>query len=139
MHRTFKPLAAAALLLAALPPVRADDASGLMSSYEAAARQADPGFRASAARGEQFFTTAHGAEWSCSSCHTPDPRAPGKHAKTGKPILPLAPAANPERFTRADKTEKWFRRNCNDVLNRPCTPMEKSDVLAYLTRLGGSR
>jgi len=28
--------------------------------------------------------------------------------------------------------EKWFRRNCNDVLNRACTASEQGDVLAYL-------
>ncbi|HET6803481.1 MAG TPA: DUF1924 domain-containing protein, partial [Casimicrobiaceae bacterium] len=28
-----------------------------------------------------------------------------------------------------------FRRNCNDVLSRACTPQEKGDVLAYLLEL----
>ena len=41
-----------------------------------------------------------------------------------------------ERFTRPDKVEKWFRRNCNDVLGRACTASEKGDVLAYLMSLG---
>jgi hypothetical protein len=59
----------------------------------------------------------------------------GRHAKTGKPIAPLAPAANTERFTDAAKSEKWFRRNCNDVVGRPCTTQEKGDVLAYLMSL----
>ncbi len=58
--------------------------------------------------------------------------APGKHAKTGKLIKALAPAANADRFTDAAKVEKWFKRNCNDVLDRACTPQEKGDVLAYL-------
>jgi hypothetical protein len=30
--------------------------------------------------------------------------------------------------------EKWFRRNCNDVLGRTCTPSEKADVMAYLLK-----
>jgi hypothetical protein len=30
--------------------------------------------------------------------------------------------------------EKWFKRNCNDVLARACTPAEKADVLAYLLK-----
>ena len=54
---------------------------------------------------------------------------------TGKVIGPLAPAFNPERFTDAAKTEKWFRRNCNDVMGRECTAGEKADVLAWLLTL----
>jgi hypothetical protein len=86
----------------------------------------------SPARGEEFFKQTHGNELSCSSCHTGNPAAAGKHAKTGKAIRPLAPAANAERFTDTAKVEKWFKRNCNDVLDRVCTPQEKGDVLAYL-------
>lgn len=56
----------------------------------------------------------------------------GKHASTGKVIAALAPAFNAERFTDVAKTEKWFRRNCNDVLGLECAPMEKADVLAWL-------
>jgi hypothetical protein len=90
---------------------------------------------ASAQRGERFFHSTHGNDWSCASCHTANPLAPGKHAKTGKPIEPLAPAANPKRFTDAAAVEKWFRRNCNDVLGRACTAQEKGDVTAYLRSL----
>jgi hypothetical protein len=92
-----------------------------------------PGFQGfSAARGESFFKATHGSDWSCSSCHTENPATQGKHAKTGKLILPLAPAANAERFTDIGKVEKWFKRNCNDVLSRACTAQEKGDVLTYL-------
>ncbi len=87
------------------------------------------------ARGQQFFNATHGREWSCSSCHTATPTVTGKHANTGKPIEPLAPAANPKRFADAAKTEKWFRRNCNDVLGRECSAGEKADVLAWLMTL----
>jgi hypothetical protein len=59
----------------------------------------------------------------------------GKHASTGKQIGPLAPAFNTERFTDTAKTEKWFRRNCNDVIGRECTVVEKADVLAWLITL----
>lgn len=86
----------------------------------------------SAIRGENFFKTKHGNEWSCTSCHTDKPAAEGKHAKTDKPIKPIAPAANEERFTDMKKVQKWFKRNCNDVLDRLCTPQEQGDVLAYL-------
>lgn len=89
----------------------------------------------SAQRGEAFFKATHGSEWSCSSCHTSNPLAAGKHAKTAKPIAPLAPAANAERFTDTATVDKWFRRNCNDVLGRLCTAQEKGDVLQYLMSL----
>jgi hypothetical protein len=93
---------------------------------------AQSGQPAQAARGQAFFTAKHGKEWSCSSCHTAKPTVEGKHASTGKVIAPLAPAANDKRFTDAAKTEKWFRRNCNDVVGRECTATEKADVLAWL-------
>ncbi len=86
----------------------------------------------SATRGADFFKTKHGNELSCTSCHTTNPAAQGKHAKTDKPIKPIAPAANDERFTDMKKVQKWFKRNCNDVLDRLCTPQEQGDVLAYL-------
>jgi hypothetical protein len=92
-----------------------------------------PGFQGFAsARGESFFKTKHGNEWSCTSCHTDNPAVPGKHDKTGKTIKPLAPSANAERFTSQKKVDKWFKRNCSDVLGRVCTAQEKGDVLAYL-------
>jgi len=92
-----------------------------------------PGFQGfSADRGESFFKTKHGSDWSCSSCHTDNPAEQGKHAKSDKAIKPLAPAANAERFTDMKKVEKWFKRNCNDVLDRECTAQEKGDVLTYL-------
>lgn len=97
---------------------------------EAASTQGFQDF--SAQRGEDFFKTKHGNELSCTSCHTTNPAAQGKHAKTDKPIKPLAPAANEERFTEIKKVQKWFKRNCNDVLDRLCTPQEQGDVLAYL-------
>lgn len=86
-------------------------------------------------RGKTFFVTTHGKEWSCASCHGNPPIAQGKHASTNKPIDPLAPASNPDGFTDLAKTDKWFRRNCNDVLGRECQPQEKADVLAYLIGL----
>lgn len=106
----------------------------LLAGYQAEARKLDAGFSASASRGERFFNERHGGEWSCASCHGNPPVGQGKHAKTGKAIAPLAPATNAERFADAAKAEKWFRRNCNDVLSRACTPAEKADVLAWLLK-----
>ncbi len=126
----------AALALAAATAGAATPAE-IQQSLEAQARS-QPGFAGfSAARGAQFFKATHGAEWSCASCHTADPRDPGRHAKTGKPIGPLAPQANAQRFSDPAKVEKWFARNCNDVLGRACTAQEKGDVLAFV--LSGAR
>lgn len=88
-----------------------------------------------AARGQSFFTSRHGGEWSCASCHGQPPTAEGQHASTGKPIAPLAPAFNARAFTDTAKVDKWFRRNCKDVLSRECSATEKADVLAYLNSL----
>jgi len=88
----------------------------------------------SATRGRQLFESRV-TDWSCSTCHTSDPRADGRHTVTGKPIQPLAPSANPARFTDEAKVAKWMRRNCKDVLQRECTPQEKGDVLSWLLTL----
>lgn len=127
---------AIALLLAAGSAAAAEPAA-LMQTYAAEARKADPAFAASAARGEAFFraerATADGRA-ACTGCHTADPRREGK-TRAHKTIAPLAPAANPERLTDAAKAEKWFRRNCQDVVGRECTPAEKADFAAWLISL----
>jgi cytochrome c553 len=99
----------------------------ILSTYSAQA-----GAVAQPARGQQLFNTKHGKEWSCATCHSSAPTVDGKHATTGKLISPLAPAFNAERFTDIAKSDKWFRRNCNDVMGRECTVIEKADVLAWL-------
>jgi hypothetical protein len=88
-----------------------------------------------AARGHLFFTKQHGGEWSCVSCHGQPPTKSSQHASTGKSLAPLAPAFHAERFTDSAKVDKWFKRNCKDVLSRECTAIEKADVLAYLIGL----
>jgi hypothetical protein len=88
--------------------------------------------KASPVRGEQFFNTKHGKEWSCASCHENPPNHDTKHIITGKVIRPLAPSANPSRFIDDTKVEKWYKRNCNDVLGRECTAQEKADLLSWL-------
>ncbi len=114
----------------------------LQAGYANQAIRDDPSFKAfSSERGQRFFLSKHGNDWSCASCHTSDPMRSGKHDVTGREILPMAPAANPKRFADAAKTEKWFRRNCRDVLGRECSAQEKGDVLAWLgsLRTGGAR
>jgi len=117
----------------AAQPVFAETPDQVLSLIQREAAKAKPGFKGfSAARGENFYKTTHGKESSCVSCHTENPAAQGKHANTGKAILPLAPSANAQRFSDPAKVEKWFKRNCNDVLGRICTAQEKGDVLTYL-------
>jgi len=117
-------------LVCATAPARALTPAEMLAGYAQASGQAPQ-----AVRGQQFFDATHGKEWSCSTCHTKQPTAEGTHASTRKAISPLAPSANPKRFTDSAKTEKWFRRNCNDVLGRECTSAEKADVLAWLISL----
>ncbi len=114
-------------------PAWAANPAEVQAALEKEARAADAGFRGfSAARGGSFYRSLHGGDWSCSSCHTDNPAAGGQHAVTKKPIRPLAPSANSERFTDVAKIEKWFKRNCNDVLKRACSAQEKCDFIAYL-------
>ena len=113
-----------------LLPAHAITPAEQLSAYTAQA-----GAPVQTARGQKFFNSRHGKDWSCASCHGASPTGPGKHASTGKLIAPLAPAFNPERFADSAKTEKWLRRNCNDVVGRECSAAEKADVLAWLITL----
>jgi len=127
-------LRAALLLIStatAMATANAAAPSELLGSYQAQSDGAAP----LPSRGQLFFNSSHGHEWTCATCHGAIPTRTGKHAATGKAITPLAPAFNPKRFTDAAKTEKWFRRNCNDVVGRECTSAEKADLLAWLLTL----
>lgn len=115
----------------ATTPSAAATPGELLAGYRAVAGSAAP----SAERGRQLFVTTHGQNWSCASCHGATPTQTGRHAATGKPIAPLAPAFDAQRFTDAAKAEKWFRRNCNDVVGRECSAADKADVLAWLISL----
>ncbi len=106
---------------------------GQTYAAEAAARQA--GFTPSAKRGETFFRQrfANNDKMpACTSCHTDSPLNAGQHVVTGKAIRPLAVAANGQRFSDPAKVEKWFGRNCKEVVGRACTPGEKADFVAYM-------
>ena len=112
----------------------ADTPASFLEKFNAEARSAGEG-PGTAARGQEFFNNTHGSEWKCASCHGAVPTGKGEHAVTHKLIEPMAPAFNPQRFTDAAKVDKWFRRNCKDVLSRECTAREKADVLAWLISL----
>lgn len=135
MKRTLQACCLAAALLSAgvLPmAARAATPAELLAAYKAQA-----GTAPSPERGQKLFTTDHGGPmgWTCSSCHTKDPTRSGRDELAEKPIGPLAPAANPKRFTDAVKVENAFRLNCKDVIGRECTAAEKADVLSWLMSL----
>ena len=125
-------------LMLASVAAQAETAQQIGRTYvaEAAARQA--GFAPSAKRGETFFRQrfANNDKMpACTSCHTDSPLNGGQHAITGKAIRPLAVVANPERFADLAKVEKWFGRNCKEVIGRDCTPAEKADFVAYMSEV----
>jgi cytochrome c553 len=124
------------LLLLSASAAAADTPASLMARY---AQQAGVAVSAlSPARGEAMYRTEHpgrnGTAQSCASCHTANPKQAGQ-TRVGKRIEPLAPTANAERFTDAAKVEKWFRRNCTDVLARECSAQEKGDFIAWLNQI----
>lgn len=116
----------------------AETPAGLLGRYEAQAKAEDPGFSGfDPARGRALYFEEHadaGKATSCAACHTADPTAKGK-SPAGRNIDPLAPSASPERFTDAKKADKWFRRNCKQILGRDCRATERGDVLAWLLTL----
>jgi hypothetical protein len=110
----------------------------IRQAYAAEASAAQPTFAPAARRGETFFQQrfANNDKMpACASCHTDSPLKAGEHAVTGKTIRPLAVAANGERFSDPAKVEKWFGRNCKEVVGRACTPAEKADFVAYMSEV----
>lgn len=121
-----------ALALAAAGSAAAAPVDEILAGYRAAGAGAGP-FDAAAGRAAWGNVTAiKGEQRSCTDCHGSDLKKGGSHAKTKKPIEPLAPSANPARLTDPAKVEKWFVRNCTWTLGRECTAQEKGDFLAYI-------
>jgi cytochrome c553 len=129
-------LLTAALSLSLASAAMAGPREDQLAHYASAAKAADPAFAGfSAVRGKALFlqTFAGGKpdSTSCTSCHGRDPRAPGR-ALTGKTIEPMAVSASPARYTDPAKVEKWFKRNCTEVMGRECTATEKGDWLSFM-------
>lgn len=136
MHRffMFRRHCVALVLSATYCLTWAETPAELLDHYKAEAKAA--GLAAGdVLRGQAFFNNTHGNEWMCASCHGAVPTGKGEHAITHKVIEPMAPAFNAQRFNDSAKAEKWFRRNCKDVLSRDCSAGEKADVLAWLMSL----
>lgn len=127
-----------ALFFGLLNPANAlaDSPDGFIKLYGEQCKQENPAFQGfDPERGRQLYSKQAASDWSCATCHTEDPRSPGEHCETHKKIQPIAPGANPDRFTDAAKVEKWFKRSCKDVLGRECSTQEKGDFLTYLASL----
>jgi len=130
---TFKFRAAHVLACLAIALPVAASANTILDGYKAQAKQENAAFKDfTAAAGQKLYTTVGPNQLSCSSCHTDSPKNEGKHAKTNKVIEPMAPSANPKRFSDLAQVEKWFKRNCNDALGRVCTTQEKGDFITYM-------
>ncbi|MEF8719105.1 MAG: DUF1924 domain-containing protein [Candidatus Accumulibacter necessarius] len=130
------PLFAASLALIASGPSIAGPREEQLDKYASAARAANPAFAGfSAARGKTLHTQAFAggkpATPACTSCHGNDTRGAGRNP-AGKTIEAMALSASPSRYTDPAKVEKWFKRNCNEVLGRECTPLEKGDWLTFV-------
>lgn len=133
-----KPITLQCLLALIVFPLMAVAAprDDILSPYAAAAKAASPSFAGfSAKRGETLhlskFNGGKPDTPSCTTCHGESPRSTGR-TPAGKSIDPLAVSISPARYTDPAKVEKWFRRNCNEVLGRECTALEKGDWLTYV-------
>jgi hypothetical protein len=141
----------------ALPAIAAQP-DDFLDAYASLAKQAEPAFDGfSAERGRSFYFREHeiadGSKLSCASCHHADPRKKTVAHKDQIPcrachitlhgsskgrssikreIKPMAPSANPNRFTNEWQVEAWFDWNCKLLLERECTPQEKGDFITWL-------
>lgn len=111
------------------------DTSGADSAFDK--YRSGGGVNFSAAAGEKMWnrnvlSAKDNKMHHCGSCHTNNLIQDGKHHKTKKSIKPMALSANPERYTKVKKIEKWFKRNCKWTWGRECSPQEKGDLLTYL-------
>lgn len=124
------------LAFALVPATAGESPKSLLDFYASEAKASDPGFSGfSAERGEHLFRTNFSTGKpdtpSCTTCHTTNARNIGQ-TRAGKDIEPMAASANPKRYSDQAKTEKWFGRNCNNVLGRECTATEKGDFITFM-------
>ena len=137
MNRSI-PLASGAILIVLCAAVAAEPRHAILARYAAQAEASAASFSGfSAERGLRLHTHKFAAgkpdSPACVSCHGGDARAKGR-TPAGKAIEPMAVSASPQRYTDFAKVEKWFKRNCNEVLGRECTAVEKGDWLTYMVQ-----
>jgi len=137
MHRNLSSiLLAAALALTFSASASAGPREDQLAKYASAAKAANPSFSGfSAERGKtlhnQSFTGGKPDTPACTSCHGKEPRTAGR-TLAGKAIDPVAVSSAPSRYTDPAKVEKWFKRNCSEVLGRECNAQEKGDWLSFM-------
>ena len=140
MHNTLSTLLIAGTLSMGLSGITlAGPREDLLAQFASSAKAANPAFQGfSAERGKALhtrnFASGKADSPSCTSCHGTSPLAAGKNA-TGKVIEAVAVSVTPTRYTDPAKVEKWFKRNCNEVIGRECTVTEKGDWLSYVISL----
>jgi len=115
------------LIMPFFPTSASEAVDALLSDYQSRGVK-----EFSAAAGESLWKTESSGR-SCTSCHSTSVKSVGKHERTGKPILAMAPSVNPKRLTNKKKIEKWFLRNCKWTFDRQCTVQEKADILLWLS------
>ena len=106
----------------------------ILAELLAQAKKDEAGFTGFVAeRGAAFYRATHpgGKQGACTSCHGNSPLDKGK-TRAGKDIEPMAVSKSPARYTDKAAVEKWFTRNCQDVLGRACTAKEKGDFITYM-------
>ena len=131
-------IASGAFLLLVSTAVAAGPREDILARYAAQAQNSTAGFTGfSPERGRMLhtskFTGGKPATPACTSCHGAAPQRQGQ-TPAGKPIDPMAVSASSQRYTDLAKVEKWFKRNCNEVLGRECTAVEKGDWLTYMVK-----
>jgi hypothetical protein len=127
----------ALILFVGSSSVLAETPAELVAGFAAEAAKSSPGFIPSVQRGQAFFTREWGVSEKmpdCTVCHGKNLKVTGKHVVTDKPIDPLSPRVNSKRFTSLKKVEKWFRRNCKEVVGRECTAAEKADFIQFVSQ-----
>ena len=108
----------------------------ILQHFNEQAKKINPQFKNfSEVEGEKLYrnerVNSKNEKVSCMICHTANPKNEGL-TRANKVISPIAPVANSERFTDLAKVEKWFKRNCKDVLERECTVLEKGNFAKYM-------
>jgi len=81
---------------------------------------------------KEFVSAKSGDTRSCTTCHTSNLGAKGRHIKTKKVIEPLAPSVNGERLAKTKTIKKWLKRNCKWTMGRECSAEEKGHLLTYI-------
>jgi len=112
--------------------------NAILAGYSDEAARQNPRFQTSPELGEHLYTRRFKTSVempSCRSCHGDDPSLGGSHVLTGEAIRPLAPVANAERFRDPAKVEKWFSRDCSEVIGRECSAAEKADFIAFVMQV----